>query len=452
MSQVWAIGLLIACLALEAGMRRVGIDDLDEGYFVQQAARVLNGQVPFRDFSTLYSPGLLYVHAAAFALFGGPSLLTVRALSLIARAALVLLLFVITRRFVRNPWWAAAPGLLMLLGFDDAPVRWEPHPGWLSTVFAVSAAWCLMHWPRSRWLLAAGAAAGLSYAFKQNTGAFVLLAIMAWCARRSWKPLTTFACVTLIWLLPFAVTVGDPRDLAPLVGGVNEASLFATPEPTVLIPVAALLAGLWYFRHYSDPRLRWLLLAGSALFLTEFPRMDTQHLAWSAPLLLVIGAIILDRQRPLVAAVALTVCAALLIPSLISRVTPFTQPLAPVDGVLAPDQTGTDIAGTVADIQQRTTPGEPIFVYPTSPLLYVLSDHPNPTRFDHLNPGAASASDIQGVIADLHTAHTRVVVVSEFWLTAWGPSGANAVLEDWLNAHFQEVARHGPYRVLVAGL
>src|SRR5579864_5930347 len=116
MHQVWPIGLLMAALAVEAGMLRVGIDDLDEGYFIQQATRVVHGQVPFRDFATLYSPGLVYLHAAVFGVFGGPSLVTARVVSLLARAGLMFGVYALTRPFVRSAWWAAAPGLVLLLG------------------------------------------------------------------------------------------------------------------------------------------------------------------------------------------------------------------------------------------------------------------------------------------------------------------------------------------------
>jgi len=129
-----AVGLLILCVLGEAALLRLGIDDLDEGYFVQQAVRVLHGQIPYRDFETLYSPGLAYAHAGLLFAFGGASqaglLLVPRALSLLARGALALLLYAVARPLVRHPLWAAAPGLLLLLGLDDAPVRWEPHPGW----------------------------------------------------------------------------------------------------------------------------------------------------------------------------------------------------------------------------------------------------------------------------------------------------------------------------------
>jgi hypothetical protein len=259
--------------------------------------------------------------------------------------------------------------------------------------------------------------------------------------------------VTAVWLVPFALIVGDPIALAPLVGVLNGASLFSPPEATILIPLAALTGGVVLIRRDRDPRLRWLLLAGTALFLTEFPRMDTLHLAWSAPLLLVLGAVALDRAPFAVGAVALAVCTLLLASTLASRVTYLAQPFAPVADVEAPVATASDLEHVMGDIQSRTEPGEPVFVYPTSPLLYVLADRPNPTRFDHLNPGAASTAQIQQVIADLQRSNVRVVVISDFWRSALGPPGDNARLEDFLRAHYAGViTQDGPYRLTVADL
>ena len=76
------LGLIGACLLGEAAVLRIGIDDLDEGYFVQQAARVLHGQVPYRDFQTLYTPGLVSLHALIFSTIGGPYVLAPRAVAL----------------------------------------------------------------------------------------------------------------------------------------------------------------------------------------------------------------------------------------------------------------------------------------------------------------------------------------------------------------------------------
>jgi len=447
---------------------RIGIDDLDEGHFVQQAVRVWHGQVPYRDFQTLYTPGLVTLHALLFWALSGAYLLAPRALALGARSGLVIALYALTRPLVRQPFWAAAPGLFLLLGLDDAPERWEPHPGWLSTLFAVLATWCLGHRPTPRWLVGAGLAAGVAYFFKQNTGAFILAAILVWGAfgsdqrlKRIVLPLAACLALSLLWLLPLLVVLqGHVELLGGFVGAVNQAGLSSPAEPSIGIPLACLAGGLWLIRRFpTDPRLRWYLLAGSALFGTQYPRMDTLHLAWSAPLLLVVGAVALDRARPPGAWLVLIPGACLLTgPLLLSRLDTLRQPRVPLaevrlaSDVQVPVQTAADLQGVVADIQRRTQPGEPIFVSPTSPLLYALAERPNPTQFDHLNPGAATPSQIDGVLADLDAAHVRLVVISDFWRAAWGPPGPNAPLEVWLDGHFAEVARYGAYRVLQPGL
>jgi hypothetical protein len=464
----WPLCLIGACLLAEAATLRIGIDDLDEGYFVQQAARVLHGQVPYRDFQTLYTPGLVSLHALVFWALGGPYVVAPRVLALLARAGLAVALYALARPLVRRPVWAAAPSLFLLLGLDDAPQRWEPHPGWLSTLFAVVAAWCLGHGPALRWLITSGLAAGVAYVFKQNTGAFSLLAIVLWGvfrAERRWRrvlvPLAAFAAVTVVWLAPLLVVLhGQLGLLGSFVGAVNQAGLSSDAEPSIAIPLLCLLGGFWLsLKDRTDARVRWYLLAGAALLGTQYPRMDTLHLAWSVPLLLVVGAVALDRVRPVVAAVALVLGAFLLTgPLLSSRIDLVRLPLVTLaelplaSDVAVPARTAADLQGVVADIQRRTQPGEPIFVYPSSPLLYALAERPNPTPFDHLNPGSATAAQIDGVIADLEAANVKLVVISDYWQAAWGPPGGNVPLEAWLDRRFAEVARYGAYRVLLPGL
>src|SRR6202011_1468002 len=123
---------------------------------------------------------LVTLHALIFWALGGQYLLGPRVLALLARAGLAIALFVLTRPLVRRPLLAAPPSLFLLVALDDAPERWEPHPGWLSTLFAVLAAWCVGYRPTMCWLVGSGLAVGVAYLFKQNAGAFMLLAIVAW--------------------------------------------------------------------------------------------------------------------------------------------------------------------------------------------------------------------------------------------------------------------------------
>jgi len=337
----------------------------------------------------------------------------------------------------------------------------------------------------ARWRLAGGVAAGAAYLFKQNTGVFILGALLvhplvpttleetSWARKRklrgeiphnglSWaiskeraqragEIALGFGVFMATWFVPLAIALrGDISHLGALVGAVNQAGLFSPPEVSIVVPLLCIAGGVYFWK---DPRLRALTISGSALFLTQYPRMDTLHLAWSAPILLVVGAVILDRFQPrwrLIAVVGLAVVAA---PIITERIDLLRLPRAPIADVEAPVTTAQELSGVIADIQLRTQPGEPIYVYPTSPLVYVLADRPNPTRFDHLNPGAATPPQIDAVIRDLEQARVTLIVISDFWQANWGAPGSNAPLETWLNVHFaREVARHGAYRVMATSL
>src|SRR5262249_28438863 len=133
-----AIGLLATIIALDLVLIRLGLDAQDEGYFVEQASRVLRGDVPYRDFDSLYTPGLLYLHAGLFSLLGEPNVVAVRVVGLIARIVMAGGLYLLARPLSR-PLFAVLPGLYVLLGLDRVPVAWEPHPGWPSSALTVLA-------------------------------------------------------------------------------------------------------------------------------------------------------------------------------------------------------------------------------------------------------------------------------------------------------------------------
>src|ERR671935_1848223 len=89
-----ALAAIAACLAAELALLPVGLDDMDEGYFAEQATRVLRGELPYRDFDSLYTPGLLYLHAGLFWLSGQPHVLIPRVVGFITRVALAFALYV----------------------------------------------------------------------------------------------------------------------------------------------------------------------------------------------------------------------------------------------------------------------------------------------------------------------------------------------------------------------
>jgi hypothetical protein len=98
-------------------------------------------------------------------------------------------------------------------------------------------------------------------------------------------------------------------------------------------------------------------------------------------------------------------------------------------------------------LDASTAPGEPIFVYPSSPLLYVLANRPNPTRYSHIYPEMREA-DERRLIDTLERARVKTVVTSDAWLAFWHANAGNPRLESYLEARFLEAGRFGVYRVL----
>jgi hypothetical protein len=175
-----AVGLVAALLlGLYVWAAHYRTDPVDEGYFIYTSSRVLAGDLPYRDFSTPYTPGFFYLNAMLFRLFG-MDLLTLHLSVVVARLALLGLVYLLARRIV-PPAFAALP-VVLLLAQDQAPAAWESHPAWWASVAMLLTVWCVCrHWETGRfgWWAAAGFAAGAAFAFKQNIGLFSLAALVA---------------------------------------------------------------------------------------------------------------------------------------------------------------------------------------------------------------------------------------------------------------------------------
>jgi hypothetical protein len=137
----------------------------DEGMLGQSAERVLQGELPHRDFDETYSGGLTYLNAAAFRLLG-TTLLSLRVVLFAVFMAWVPAVFYIASRLVR-PMSAALVTLLCVAW--SLPNYPAPLPSWYNLFLAVFGVAALFRWlddPRGRWLVAAGIAGGLSLVVK----------------------------------------------------------------------------------------------------------------------------------------------------------------------------------------------------------------------------------------------------------------------------------------------
>ena len=108
------IALLTLSLALLAPGAWREINVYDEGVAVYGAERVASGEVPYRDFWTIYAPGDLYLIAGLFKIFG-PRLVVERHAWLLLEGILAVLVYALARRAGANAMWAAIAWAVMIL-------------------------------------------------------------------------------------------------------------------------------------------------------------------------------------------------------------------------------------------------------------------------------------------------------------------------------------------------
>src|SRR5215471_5645052 len=82
------------------------------GYSVSPAERVLGGEVPYRDFLFNYTPGILWLNAAAMRVFG-VALLPIHAVLFLFKISTLLALYLLGKRLMSG-WAALVPVGLML--------------------------------------------------------------------------------------------------------------------------------------------------------------------------------------------------------------------------------------------------------------------------------------------------------------------------------------------------
>jgi len=165
----------LACAAYEGALLKRGWVPHDDGSFALSAQRVLQGEMPHRDFDELYTGGLTYLNAAAFRV-SGANFASLRWMLFLFFLAWVPVVFYIASRLVQP----LAAGLVTCLAVAaSVPVYSAPVPSWYNLFFATFGTAAVLRFLESRnrwWLAIAGLCAGLSFLAKIS-GLYFLAAI-----------------------------------------------------------------------------------------------------------------------------------------------------------------------------------------------------------------------------------------------------------------------------------
>ncbi len=469
--------LLVAAAALSGFTILRGYGPHDEGLMLAWAQRVADGQWPYRDFWSNYAPGQTLVLAGLTKLFG-PSLLVWRILRVAVDALSALAAFRLVRRDAGDWWglaaWAAVAGAM---AFPTGPG--PTPPALLLALCAVLAA--------RRAPAGGGVLAALAFVFRPEIG--IAAAAGAVLEARSARPLAPFAIVAAALLAPFAVVAGG--DMASQVLG------FAGLQDLQRLPLVPA-------RHVgADPNkllellFPLLLVAGGAVYAAWLLWRRPPARGWAlAPLVAVGVAYLLARADefhllPLSAALAIGVALAAAAERALARqgrarrrarrrrrARPRASrgPDPPPAAARARTREGrgrrADVTGRrgraaracCASFARRVPPGRPVLVAPPrfdrvrvgDPLLGVLLQRPNPTRYDVMQPGLVTTAKVQREMArDLVRSRAPVVVR---WLAPTArerePNGSARssgvrLLDRTIAARYRPLARYGDYLILV---
>ncbi|MBB5065420.1 hypothetical protein [Granulicella mallensis] len=394
----------------------------DQILFFARAVRVAHGQVLYRDFFELVTPGTDLLYAAAFRVFGIHAWV-MQAWTIVLGLALFWVVLQISGRIFRGPL-VLLPALLFLIFDFNSGLDATHH--WYSTLTALMAVLVLMRGASLWRIVAAGALCGIATLFTQTQGALVFAALIVyllWLWRsdeQGDRILVRLSALTLPFVLIVTSVLGYyvckaglhtvffDLVLVPVrymsSGDVNSPrtylrqipSVHSFPEIVRLPPVLfiyAVVPYVYFFGLYKLWRKRtepvdaiWrhlvlLHLAGLALFLSVASAPRLFRLSTVAPPAIIVLVWLLDQQRPLLRAVRNTLAVVAVAYSLF--LTAYRQTHQRSTLTLPLGRTAfTDVQEFHAFqwMSQHTHPSEGLFNQ-TSLGLYLALDNPAATEF-----------------------------------------------------------------------
>ena len=182
----------------------------DEAIVLFAAQRILNGDIPYRDFWSAYSPGQFHAVAALFKL-AFPSIVVARLWDVAIRAGITTLVYLWASKlgagFCAFAAWLVVLLMLSGVGFHEFPV-------FPAMFFALLSASCVLGAVASerpaQLLFIAGVLAGLTTLFRHDMGVYLVVAetiALAWSLAGSPSSVSGFLARRIGMLLPLALGV-----------------------------------------------------------------------------------------------------------------------------------------------------------------------------------------------------------------------------------------------------
>jgi hypothetical protein len=463
----------------------------DEGLILTGATRILHGEIPYRDFWTVYGPGQIYLLALVFKLFS-PSILVARIVDIHFK----LLALIAGRYLVANlsgsQKWADYSLLVLSLWLGNfMNFDYPAVPALALSLLGLAALTVGQDQERPRLILCSGILAGFTTLFRHDFGAYLVMASLTSAVlfqlrhpRAHWlRPLIIYCLGVGTIVIPVASfflfrvpleklyfpLIEYPSHVFPgvrrLPYPIQAAFLFPFIPPLLAlirwrnVPTRriGLLVPMWVLFLTAQVSVRsdrlhllpfyfgaLLLLAPADRQLTSWFPSWTRYRTWAAVVLVLLTA---DSFGP-----RLQLIQALFSPSK-------TPEIARAHGVLLRG----DQAQALEQISRLSSPGDRIFVgndrhdrlHMNDALFYFLSELP-PAVFAHeMDPGTTpSAACQRRIVGELERSQPRFAVRVDHLSDNLEPnasaqSSGVALLDPYLDERFSEIGHYGDYHVLL---
>lgn len=462
----------------------------DEGILLEGAQRILDGQLPYRDFFSFYTPGSFYLVAGLFRIFGD-SFAVARFSIAIIGALFPVLTFALARRGCSR---GMAAFVALLTALAGGAYRFLVLHNWYSTFLACLALYAVMRMletHRPVWAFTAGSLCALTALFEQSKGAGLCLGLVLgfWTVRFARRKQlfrgSEWAGVSAGLAWPFLLVAGyfgAKHSLSIMLkdwiwplrhyglanhvrygyqnwSDYSRGVIFHTGpawaialkvlvvSPGFIVPVLPFFAvgfyayGLLQLRRGAANPQRWACYVVSSgaligvLLSVVLSRADIIHFMYLIPLWLVPMAWTLDISN--LSSALLLRCRACLIAflaasfgltgfAILSTATGAHNELATRRGVIRTDKADTVIPYLTA----HNVAGQAILVYPYLPLYYYLTGTRSLAGLDYFQPGMNTSEQAEEILSSLSSHPDAPVLLEPAFLGKIGTSWPGTPIAD----------------------
>lgn len=447
-----------------------GLIFYDEGYMVHFAQRIVMGQVPYYDFFIQYTPGFFYLLALFFKLFGTQIIVGRIVTMVIALLILFATLFLLdVLRINSLGLKLAATVILVAFGF---PLFNIPIDVWPCILLTVGMMISFVMWyqnTQKAWVYALmlGIVLALMLFVKQNLGlGFLGLqhVLFLFSSQKSLREKIqsmivmdgTFFLLSAPWIYFFFLHNTYLSSFMAFNKHFFATYPLSYPSPLMIItplglfkllpyylPIVFFFVLIYAFFFTKGERL-YLFCASIPLLgfgMTVIPASDLLHVYPYLGLTLVMFLVFLSQVKIRLRFVyqlfiALTVLSGFYLTffkgqyryGLPYQLDTTTVSVPAARGLVVDPATAKYVTVLNDFISTHTQKNDFIFVYPFSPMLYVLLDRQNPTRFANTLPGYLTQSEEKQTIHALQDKHVAYVIAA-------GNYKNKTLLSLWMQQH-----------------